>query len=109
LYVLILSSHLLDACWQVKCREMRKADMGLFSSGAGFDTDLGSAFASSSGNICYSMEIKDTILPPWVVSGICSAMSLDASNFDLRYAQSPPPNAPYSNLGTYHNFPHFVS
>jgi hypothetical protein len=96
LYVLILSSHLLDACWQVKCREMRKADMGLFSSGAGFDTDLGSAFASSSGNICYSMEIKDTILPPWVVSGICSAMSLGASNFDSRYAQSSPPDAPYS-------------
>jgi protein downstream neighbor of Son len=93
----------------VKCREMRKADMELFSSGAGFDTDLGSAFDSSSGNICYSMEIKDTILPPWVVSGICSAMSLDASNFDLRYAQSPPPDAPYSNLGTYHNFSHFVS
>ncbi|GJN35554.1 hypothetical protein PR202_gb24342 [Eleusine coracana subsp. coracana] len=68
---------------QVKCREMRKADMGLFSSG-GFDTDLGSALASSSGNICYSMEIKDMILPPWVVSGICSAMSLDARSFDLR-------------------------
>jgi hypothetical protein len=70
----------------VKCREMRKADMGLFSSD-GFDTELGSVIPSS-GNICYSMEIKDAVLPPWVVSGICSAMSFDARSFDLRYSQS---------------------
>ncbi|XP_062204223.1 uncharacterized protein LOC133906360 isoform X2 [Phragmites australis] len=72
---------------EVKCREMRKADIGLLSSG-GFDTELGSAFASSTGNICYSMEIKDAVLPPWVVSGICSAMSSDAS-FDLTIATEP--------------------
>jgi protein downstream neighbor of Son len=59
--------------------------MGLFPSG-GFDTDLGSALPSSSGNMCYSMEIKDAVLPPWVVSGICSAMSFDARSFDLRYS-----------------------
>ncbi|TVU48961.1 hypothetical protein EJB05_00248 [Eragrostis curvula] len=73
---------------EVKCREMRRADMGLFSSG-GFDTELGSAIASSTGNTCYSMEIKDAALPPWVVSGICSAMSSDAKSFDLTIATEP--------------------
>jgi len=60
--------------------------MGLLSSG-GFDTEQGSAFASTTGNICYSMEVKDAVLPPWVVSGLCAAMSLDATSFDLTYAQ----------------------
>jgi hypothetical protein len=56
--------------------------MGLLSTG-GFDTEAGSAFASTAGNICYSMEIKDSVLPPWVVSGVCTAMSSDARSFDL--------------------------
>ncbi|RLN30802.1 protein downstream neighbor of Son [Panicum miliaceum] len=73
---------------EVKCREMRRADMGLLSSG-GFDTEPGSAFASTAGNICYSMEIKDPILPPWVVSGVCAAMSSDARSFDLTIATEP--------------------
>uniref|UniRef100_A0A0A9BEF0 Uncharacterized protein n=1 Tax=Arundo donax TaxID=35708 RepID=A0A0A9BEF0_ARUDO len=66
---------------------MRRADTGQLSSG-GFDTELGSAFAPSTGSICYSMEIKDAVLPPWVVSGICAAMSLDSS-FDLTIATEP--------------------
>lgn len=67
---------------EVKCREMRRADTGLVVSG-GFDAEPGSAFASTTGNVCYSMEIKDTVLPPWVVSGLCAAMSSDARGFHL--------------------------
>lgn len=70
---------------EVKCREMRRADM----SSGGFDTEQGSAFASTAGNICYSMEVKDAVLPPWVVSGLCAAMSLDATSFDLTIATEP--------------------
>lgn len=75
---------------QVKCKEMRKADIGLVS--GGFDAgEPGSTFASLTGNICYSMEIKDPVLPPWVVSGICAAMSSDANSFDLMYVPSSSP------------------
>uniref|UniRef100_A0A0E0FE62 Protein downstream neighbor of Son n=1 Tax=Oryza meridionalis TaxID=40149 RepID=A0A0E0FE62_9ORYZ len=73
---------------EVKCKEMRKADIGLVS--GGFDAgEPGSTFASVTGNICYSMEIKDPVLPPWVVSGICAAMSSDANSFDLMMATEP--------------------
>jgi hypothetical protein len=73
---------------EVKCKEMRKADIGLVS--GGFDAgEPGSTFASLTGNICYSMEIKDPVLPPWVVSGICAAMSSDANSFDLMMATEP--------------------
>ncbi|KAG8049321.1 hypothetical protein GUJ93_ZPchr0009g963 [Zizania palustris] len=87
---------------EVKCREMRKADMGLGSSG--YDAEEpGSAFASVSGNICYSMEIKDPILPPWVVSGICAAMCCDANSFDLIMTTEPSSmglNAAFNSIST---------
>ncbi|KAL5206536.1 hypothetical protein ABZP36_034745 [Zizania latifolia] len=87
---------------EVKCREMRKADMGLGSSG--YDAEEpGSTFASVSGNICYSMEIKDPILPPWVVSGICAAMCCDANSFDLIMATEPSSmglNAAFNSIST---------
>ncbi|KAI4988537.1 hypothetical protein ZWY2020_030167 [Hordeum vulgare] len=59
---------------EVICREMRKADSGLASSsvsdGAG---EPGSAASDppplAAGSRCYSMEIKDAALPPWVRLG----------------------------------------
>ncbi|XP_066356736.1 uncharacterized protein [Miscanthus floridulus] len=87
---------------EVKCREMRRADMGLLSSG-GFDTEQGSAFASTTGNICFSMEVKDAVLLPWVVSGLCAAMSLDATSFDLTIATEPSSmglNVALNSIGT---------
>ncbi|XP_006664217.1 uncharacterized protein LOC102705772 isoform X2 [Oryza brachyantha] len=87
---------------EVKCREMRKADIGLASSG--FDAEEpGSTFTSVTGNICYSMEIKDPVLPPWVVSGICAAMCCDANSFDLTMATEPSSmglNAAFNCIGT---------
>jgi hypothetical protein len=69
---------------QVICREMRKADTGLASSdGLNTEEQPGPAFAPPAGNMCYSMEIKDVVLPPWVVSGVCAAMSVDADHFDV--------------------------
>ncbi|KAG8092845.1 hypothetical protein GUJ93_ZPchr0012g20122 [Zizania palustris] len=87
---------------EVKCREMKKADMGIGSSGFGSE-EPGSTFTSVAGNICYSMEIKDPILPPWVVSGICAAMSCNANSFDLIMATDPSSmglNAAFNSIST---------
>uniref|UniRef100_A0ACD5ZST8 Uncharacterized protein n=1 Tax=Avena sativa TaxID=4498 RepID=A0ACD5ZST8_AVESA len=74
---------------EVICREMRKADTGMASS-SGLDMeDPGPAFAPPAGNMCYSMEIKDVVIPPWVVSGVCAAMSADADSFDVTMATEP--------------------
>ncbi|KAE8803066.1 hypothetical protein D1007_21087 [Hordeum vulgare] len=91
----------------VICREMRKADSGLASSsvsdGAG---EPGSAASDppplAAGSMCYSMEIKDAALPPWVVSGVCAAMVSDADRFDLTIAtegSSAALNAALASLG----------
>lgn len=74
---------------EVICREMRKADAGLASSSVSGAEEPGSAFAPAAANICYSLEIKDAALPPWVVSGVCAAMSTDADRFDLTIATEP--------------------
>ncbi|KAF7038100.1 hypothetical protein CFC21_048323 [Triticum aestivum] len=86
---------------EVICREMRKADTGLASS-IGLDEEPGSAFAPPPGNMCYSMEIKDVVIPPWVASGICAAMSSDTDHFDLTIGTEPSSmglNAAFTSIG----------
>lgn len=41
----------------------------------------------SNSNICYSIEIINSIIPPWVISGICAAMTADGTSFDSMYGQ----------------------
>ncbi|KAF7024037.1 hypothetical protein CFC21_036451 [Triticum aestivum] len=86
---------------EVICREMRKADTGL-SSSTGLDGEPGSVFAPPPGNMCYSMEIKDVVIPPWVASGICAAMSSDTDRFDLTMGTEPSSmglNAAFTSIG----------
>jgi len=55
---------------------------------SGSDADGAEDSLGSSGTaICYSIEIKDTILPPWTVSGLCAAMSSDGRSFESRYVE----------------------
>lgn len=75
---------------EVRCKEMKRADVVPSSSGSGSETEgsVGSAGLSSSG-ICYSIEIKDTLLPPWVVSGLCAAMGSDGRSFEASFTTDP--------------------
>ena len=53
--------------------------------------------------MCYSMEIKDAALPPWVVSGVCAVMTSDTDRFDLTIGLEPSSaglNAALASLGT---------
>ncbi|XBH67035.1 hypothetical protein VPH35_095478 [Triticum aestivum] len=91
---------------EVICREMRKADSGLASSSVLDDAgEPGSAASDpplAAGSVCYSMEIKDAALPPWVVSGVCAAMTSDTDRFDLTIATEPSSlglNAALASLG----------
>ncbi|CAA7392089.1 unnamed protein product [Spirodela intermedia] len=37
----------------------------------------------------YSIEIKDAVLPPWVVSGLCAAMGARGSSFQSSFTTEP--------------------
>ncbi|XP_037432073.1 uncharacterized protein LOC119298873 isoform X1 [Triticum dicoccoides] len=93
---------------EVICREMRKADNGLASSSVCDDGGEAGLAASdpplvAGGSMCYSMEIKDAALPPWVVSGVCAVMTSDTDRFDLTIGLEPSSaglNAALASLGT---------
>ncbi|KAG6506100.1 hypothetical protein ZIOFF_031415 [Zingiber officinale] len=64
---------------EMTCKEIRKADM-IFTSSSGSntsDTEMTPGF----GGLCFSVELKDTIIPPWVVYGVWSAMSAGGTSF----------------------------
>lgn len=60
---------------EVKCKELMRADA--------------ESLPGSKGNLCCSIEIKDTILPPWVISGICAAMSSEEKSFESSLSTEP--------------------
>ncbi|XP_072987433.1 uncharacterized protein [Typha latifolia] len=72
---------------EVKCKEMKRADAIIPSNGSG--SEQSESVVGSASGICYSIEIKDTVLPPWVVCGICAAMSSDGKSFDSIFATEP--------------------
>ncbi|KAK6944153.1 hypothetical protein RJ641_025255 [Dillenia turbinata] len=72
---------------EVKCKAMRRGDHIAFSSKGSnmkegkLDEDL-SAF-------CYSIEIKDAYLPPWIVSCMCAIMGFDGRSFEASFLTAP--------------------
>ncbi|MQL81475.1 hypothetical protein Taro_013920 [Colocasia esculenta] len=73
---------------EVKCKEMKRADMLAVSSGS--DTDDGKpAHNPTSGTTCYSIEIKDAILPPWIVSRLCVVMGSEGRSFESEFTTEP--------------------
>lgn len=69
---------------EVKCREMKRADVVPSSSGSDAEGP-GANLGSSAISTCYSIEIKDTVLPPWTVSAICAAMSSGGKSFESSF------------------------
>lgn len=68
---------------QVRCKQVRKVD---HVSSQLKDYSMNSeAMRSSSSSICYSIEIKDAYIPPWIISGVCDAMCSKGGDFQARY------------------------
>lgn len=71
---------------QVRCKQVRRVDhMSSHLKESNIDSE---PFRSSSTGICYSVEIKDAYLPPWVISGVCNAMRSNGGEFQARYPNS---------------------
>ncbi|XP_039131432.1 protein downstream neighbor of Son [Dioscorea cayenensis subsp. rotundata] len=73
---------------QVRCKEMKRADL-IVSSGGINREDIEAISGLSSAGVCYSIEVKDTILPPWVVCKICAAMSSDGRSYETSLTTDP--------------------
>ncbi|XP_049936093.1 uncharacterized protein LOC116262062 isoform X2 [Nymphaea colorata] len=70
---------------QVRCKQVRRADTIHCTTGTshvGIEGD-------PSSSICYSIEIRDSVLPPWVICRICKVMGLDDKTFEASFTMDP--------------------
>lgn len=77
---------------EVKCKEIKRADAVIDSSrgsDADENVDAAAALSLSAGSTCYSIEVKDTVLPPWVICRLCAAMSADGRAFESFFTTEP--------------------
>lgn len=68
---------------QIKCVETRRAEDIAASSNGSIWKDVESAQGSSD-SLC-TIEIKDALLPPWIICGICALMASEGRSFEARY------------------------
>lgn len=62
---------------------MRKADNFPFPQKEFTSKD--ETYQGSSAGFCYSIEIKDAYLPPWIICSLCEAMGSEGMSFEARY------------------------
>ncbi|KAH6806192.1 hypothetical protein C2S51_031023 [Perilla frutescens var. frutescens] len=67
---------------EVRCKQVRKVD---HMSSQLKDSNMDIEPISSSTGICYSVEIRDAYLPPWVISGVCNAMRSNGGDFQASF------------------------
>ncbi|KAL2533456.1 hypothetical protein Adt_06807 [Abeliophyllum distichum] len=68
---------------EVRCKEVRRAShMSSQLKGTSID---GEPNRGSSAGICYSIEIKDAYIPPWVISGVCNVMQSNGTDFEASF------------------------
>ncbi|XP_021844016.2 uncharacterized protein [Spinacia oleracea] len=66
---------------QVRCKEIKRVD-ALQSKGlAAKDVE----FLGSKSSVCYSIEVKDAYLPPWIICSLCAAMGSEGRSFEASF------------------------
>ncbi|KAE8668439.1 protein downstream neighbor of Son-like isoform X2 [Hibiscus syriacus] len=69
---------------EVICMEIKRADHGT-ALPQGFTLNEGHSMPISSAGLCYSVEIKDSHIPPWIISNICSLMASKGQSFEASF------------------------
>ncbi|XLR55152.1 hypothetical protein S83_005824 [Arachis hypogaea] len=72
----------------IKCMEMRKAEH-IATSYDRSTLENGEFAQGSSDSLCCSIEIKDTILPPWIICGACALLASEGRNFEASFVMEP--------------------
>ncbi|MBA0838067.1 hypothetical protein Goarm_010164, partial [Gossypium armourianum] len=68
--------------FQVRCMEIKRADHGAYLSHGSSTLNDGHSTPISSAGLCYSVEIKDSHIPPWIISKICALMASKGQSFE---------------------------
>lgn len=71
----------------IKCMEMRRAE-DIAANNGSIWKDNEFAQGSLDGLLC-SIEIKDTFIPPWIISRICALMGSEGRSFEASFVTEP--------------------
>lgn len=72
---------------EVRCKEVRRADnVSVPHKGSRNTCEPNDDSAS---DYCYSIEIKDAYLPPWIICSVCDAIESDGSSFEASFVTEP--------------------
>lgn len=71
---------------QVKCKEIKRVDA---LQSKGLVSKDGESIDGPKSGVCYSIEVKDPYLPPWIISAICSAMSSEGKSYEAIFVTDP--------------------
>lgn len=73
---------------EVNCKELKRVDQVAFPS-KGSNMKDGEMDHNSSNGLCYSIEINDEYLPPWIISNLCAIMGSDGRSFEASFKTEP--------------------
>ncbi|GAB2295778.1 hypothetical protein Dimus_029933 [Dionaea muscipula] len=73
---------------EVRCKEIKTVDHSA-SQFNGFTGKDDKSFVGSSGGICYSIEIKDVYITPWVIDSLCTAMGSEGRSYEASFTPEP--------------------
>ncbi|KAB1222510.1 Protein downstream neighbor of Son [Morella rubra] len=72
---------------EVRCTEFKRADhIAVPPKGA---SNYGEHLQGPSPGMCYSIEIKDSYVPPWIVCSICAVMGSEGRSFEASFTTEP--------------------
>lgn len=72
---------------EVRCKEVRRADhmsVSLKESNMTGEPNQGSA-----SGFCYSIEIRDSYLPPWIIANLCDYLKSGGSSYETSFVTEP--------------------
>ncbi|KAM7499997.1 hypothetical protein LguiA_024411 [Lonicera macranthoides] len=72
---------------EVRCKEVKRADHMSFP--VKEPSKMAETNKGSLSSVCYSIEIKDAYLPPWIISTVCDAMGSQGSSFEASFVTEP--------------------
>ncbi|KAF5473425.1 hypothetical protein F2P56_010037 [Juglans regia] len=72
---------------EVKCMEWKRADH--IACPPKESSDGGEHVPGSSAGLCYSIEIKDAYLPPWIICSMCAVMGSEGRSFEASFITEP--------------------
>ncbi|XP_017244417.1 uncharacterized protein LOC108216227 [Daucus carota subsp. sativus] len=71
---------------EIRCKEVRRADHVAVPSEKKMPGELNQGAASG---FCYSIEIKDSYLPPWIISSICDILDSEENSYESSFSTQP--------------------